>query len=243
MDYVLHFNDIWPFMPLLLDATLRTAELAAVAIVVGFLLGLGGAVCRISSYRTLSAICSCYVEFTRNTPLLVQMFFVFFALPSLGIRLSPVEAACIALAWNNGAYMAEILRAGLQSVPKSQVEAAHCLGMSAFHVFVFVQLPPAIANVYPAIIGQFMVIFLNSSAASTIGVDDLAGTASYIQSQTLRAFEIYIIVTGLYFALGLLFRFIFFALGPARTRKFSFLVRMFASPASGRLNTTSFSNQ
>jgi polar amino acid transport system permease protein len=196
-----------------------------------------------SSYRELSLAAGCYIEFTRNTPLLVQLFFVFFALPSLGLRLSPIEAACIALAWNNGAYMAEILRAGLQSIPKSQLEAGHCLGMSAFHVFCFVQLPPALANVYPAMIGQFMIIFLNSSAASTIGVDDLAGTASYIQSQTLRAFEIYMIVTGLYFALGLVIRLIFFLLGPARTRRFSFLLRIFTSPATSRLVTTSFFKQ
>ncbi len=218
MDYVLQFGDIWQYTPLILAGAVRTAELSAAAIAGGFIIGLCAALCRAADHRLLGTIAAFYVEITRNTPLLIQVFFVYFALPSTGLRVSPMEAAYIALIWNNGAYMAEILRAGLNSVQRSQLEAAKCLGMHPAHVFFYVQLPPALANVYPSIVSQSMMIFLNSSVVSNIGVDDLAGTAAYIQSQTLRAFEIYIVVTLAYFAIGLVLRAILTVVGPGRHR-------------------------
>ncbi|TCK19636.1 amino acid ABC transporter membrane protein 1 (PAAT family) [Ancylobacter aquaticus] len=214
MTYVLQFGDIERFLPLVWQGAIITLQLTAAAIIGGFAVGLVSAVGRGSKWSVLRVPAAIYVEVTRNTPLLVQIFFAFFALPSLGLRLTPLEAAFFALIWNNGAYMTEILRAGLVSVHRSQLEAGQCLGMSWLQVFVYVQLPTAIANVYPAMVGQFMIIFLNSSVASTIGVEDLMGAAGYIQSETLRAFEIYLVTAAAYVSLGFVIRGIFAALAP-----------------------------
>jgi polar amino acid transport system permease protein len=160
----------------------------------------------------LQALVAGYVEVIRNTPLIVQLFIVFFGLPSAGIRLDAMTAAIIALAINLGAYSTEIIRAGLEAIPKAQIEAGHSLGLSGTQVFRHVVLVPAIKIVYPALTSQFVLIMLATSVVSQISAPDLFHVASIIQSRTFRDFEIYAVIAMLYLALALVFRLAFAAI-------------------------------
>jgi polar amino acid transport system permease protein len=142
----------------------------------------------------------------RNTPLIVQLFIVFFGLPSAGVRLDAMTAAIIALSINLGAYSTEIIRAGLEAVPKSQIEAGYSLGLSGTQVFRHVILLPAIKIVYPALTSQFVLIMLATSVVSQISAPDLFHVASIIQSRTFRDFEIYAVIAVIYLALALLLK-------------------------------------
>jgi len=152
-----------------------------------------------------------YVEVVRNTPLLVQLFIIFFGLPSLGVRLDAVTAALIALSVNLGAYTTEIIRAGLEAVPRSQIEAGYSLGLSGTQVFRHVVLAPAIRIVYPALTSQFVLMMLATSIVSQISAPDLFHIASIIQSRTFRDFEIYAVIAMVYLALALILKLLFAA--------------------------------
>ncbi len=139
-----------------------------------------------------------FVELIRNTPFLVQIFFLFFALPFLGIRLSPFITAVIALAINGGAYSIEIIRGGVESVPRGQIEAGAALGLSRLQIFIDVILIPALRAIYPALSSQFILLTLTSSVCSSISANELTYFAQRIESETFRSFESYFTITGLY---------------------------------------------
>jgi polar amino acid transport system permease protein len=141
--------------------------------------------------------------------LLVQLFLVFFGLPSLGVRLDGLTAAILTLIVNLGAYTTEIVRAGLEAVPKAQVEAGHSLGLSGLQVFRHVVVFPALKAMFPALSSQFVLLMLATSVASQISVEDLFHAASIVQSRTFRDFEVYIVIGALYLALAFLFRAVF----------------------------------
>jgi polar amino acid transport system permease protein len=145
----------------------------------------------------------------RNTPLLVQLFVVFFGLPSIGIKLDVIPVATIGLAINLGAYASEIIRAGIESIPKSQVEAAVALGLTGRQVFRHIILVPALKNVYPSLTSQFILLMLATSVASQIAAPELFYAGSIIQSRTYRDFEVYTIIAVAYLALALLLRVVF----------------------------------
>ena len=163
----------------------------------------------ISPLMPLRAGARIYVESLRNTPLLVQLFIVFFGLPSLGIRLGANTAALIALSINMGAYGAEILRAGFQSVRQSQIEAGRSLGLTAGQTFRHVVLFQAIKTIYPALASQFVLIMLTTSVVSSIGATELFHQAAFIDSRTYRSFETYTLITVSYLVLTLGFRAVF----------------------------------
>ena len=148
----------------------------------------------------------CYVEFIRNTPFLVQVFVVYLGLPTLGIRLQAEHAAILAMTINVGAYGAEIIRAGIESIPKGQIEAAKVLGFRPLQVFRLVIFKQAIRAIYPALTSQFILLMLGTSIVSAIAVEELTATANTIQSRTFRTFEVYFVVTLIYIALALSFR-------------------------------------
>ena len=154
-----------------------------------------------------------YIELIRNTPFLVQLFFFFFALPALGLRWSAHAAALVAMVVNLGAYATEIIRAGIESVPRGQIEAGLALNLKRHQVFRFIILKPALKAIYPALTSQFILLMLSSAVVSAISADDLTSVAANLQSQTFRSFEIYIVVTGIYLALAMafsvLFRFVY----------------------------------
>ena len=205
----LEFAPIFEQWPMLLDGALVTLKLAAVATVLGFVIGTFCAVGRNSNLRWLSAFCTGYVEAIRNTPFLVQIFLVFFGLSSIGLTLSAVSVAIIALTINVGAYTSEIMRAGFNSVHAGQWEAAECLGLSRTQVYWHVVLRPAVERVYPSLTSQFILLMLASSITSQISVSELTGNANYIQGISFRPMETFITIGAMYFGLALLMRFAF----------------------------------
>lgn len=199
--------------PRLLDGAWLTVELSVISITLGFVLGTLCAIGRNSSIKPLSWLVGAYVEVIRNTPLLVQVFLVFFGLASVGVRLGAEVAAVIALVLNIGAYTTEIMRAGINSIHPGQIEAAQCLGMSRLHVYWHVVLLPAVERVYPSLTSQFILLMLASSITSQISTEELTATANIIQSETFRSFEVYLVVAVAYLALSFLFRLIFWGIG------------------------------
>lgn len=175
-----------------------TLVISLICAVLSFGLGVLTALARGSSNRLLQLASTTYVEVFRNTPALLQIFFVYFALPSLGLRLAALPAGILALTLNNAAYGAEIIRAGIASIPHAQTEAASALGLSRRHVFTRVVFPQAIRNVYPPLINQLTILVLGTSLLSVISVPELTGTALTINSLSLRTVEIFAAATLLY---------------------------------------------
>ncbi|MDI1246905.1 MAG: amino acid ABC transporter permease, partial [Rhodoferax sp.] len=139
----------------------------------------------------------------------VQLFFFFFALPAIGLRWSPYTAALTAMVINLGAYATEIIRSGIESIPKGQIEAGLALSLRPLQVFRLIILKPAMRAIFPALSSQFILLMLSSAVVSAISADDLTSVAANLQSQTFRSFEIYIVVTLIYLALALAFSGIF----------------------------------
>ena len=153
-----------------------------------------------------------YIEVIRNTPLLVQVFIVYFGLSSLGWPVGAITAATVALVVNVGAYTSEIVRAGIESIPKGQLEAAECIGLSRWQTLLHVVLPPAIERVYPALTSQYVLLMLASSICSQISAEELTAVANRIQSDTYRSVETYLMVAVAYLLMSLLMRGLFWLL-------------------------------
>jgi len=154
-----------------------------------------------------------FVEAIRNTPFLVQIFFLFFALPLLGFRMSPTTTAIIALAINGGAYAIEIIRGGVESIPRGQIEAGAALGLSQHHILRDIVMIPALRAIYPALSSQFILLTLTSSVCSSISANELTYYAQRIESETFRSFEVYFTITGLYLLISWLIMSILSMLG------------------------------
>jgi len=186
-----------------------TIQLSGTAMLIGLAVAVVCAMAKTSGPRPLRWLVNAYVEIIRNTPFLVQIFLIFFGLPTLGLRLSPWQAALIAMVVNVGAYATEIIRAGIESIQKGQIEAGMALGLGKLQVFRYVVLIPALRAVYPALTSQFILLMLTSSVVSAISAEELTSIANDIQSQTFRSFEIYIVVTVMYLVMSLMFSALF----------------------------------
>lgn len=213
MSLQLDYSPVLERWPLLLDGAILTLKLAAFATIFGFVLGTLCAIGRRSGPRWLSKLCIGYVELIRNTPFLVQIFLVYFGLASIGLSFSVFTVAASALAINVGAYTSEIMRAGFDSIPKGQLEAGECLGLSRRQIYWHVLLFPAMERVYPALTSQCVLLMLGSSVASQISAEELTAVTNFIQSETFRSFEAYTVVAGIYILLSFLMRFGFWTLG------------------------------
>ena len=213
MGIQLDFSAVLERWPSFLDGAVLTLELALFATVLGALLGTLAAVGRGAHGSPVATACKVYVEAIRNTPLLVQIFLVYFGLASIGLKLSAFTVAVAALTINVGAYTSEIMRAGFEAIPRGQIEAAEGLALSRFHIYWHIILLPAVERVYPALTSQFVLLMLASSVCSQISAEELTAVANYIQSDTYRAFETYIIVAVLYILLSLVMRAGFWGLG------------------------------
>jgi len=192
-----------------------TAKLALITTLTGFVIGTAFAIARRSGGKALRGVAAAYVECIRNTPFLVQIFVIYFGLSSLGFSFSAIVVAVIALTVNVGAYTAEIMRAGFDSIQKGQWEAGECLGLSPVQLYWHVGLRPAMERVYPALTSQFILLMLASSVTSQISTEELTAAGNFIQSDTYRPFETYIVVAVLYLGLSLVMRTGFWALGLA----------------------------
>jgi polar amino acid transport system permease protein len=213
MTYKFDFSFLAERWPAFLEGAWLTIQLTVVAIVLGFVVGTLCAVLRVYGGGVVRRLVGGYVEIIRNTPLLVQIFIVYFGLASVGLKLSAELSAIIALVINVGAYTTEIMRAGIESIGKTQLEAADCLGLTRLQTIFHIVLLPAMERVFPALSSQFVLLMLASSVTSQISAEELTATANFIQSETYRSFEVYVVVAVVYLALSFLYRFAFWLIG------------------------------
>ncbi|ATH84097.1 ABC transporter permease [Ectopseudomonas mendocina] len=203
MAYQFDFAAVLQHSDLLLQGAAFTLGLTAIGTLLGVALGIVGAILRAWRIRPFDRIFGVYVELIRNTPFIVQLFFIFFGLPSLGLRLSEWEAAVLAMVINLGAYSTEIIRAGIQAIPHGQLEAAAALAMSRLETFRHVVLRPALGKVWPALSSQIIIVMLGSAVCSQISTEELSFAANFIQSRNFRAFETYLLTTALYLLMAI----------------------------------------
>jgi polar amino acid transport system permease protein len=209
MRYDFDFSAPLTYWPDFVAGAATTLGLSLAATVFGFLLGVLCALGATGRSAWLARLCAIYVEAIRNTPLLVQIFIVYFGLASVGVKVDAFTAATAALVINVGAYTAEIVRAGINSIHPGQLEAAECLGLSRLQVLTRIVLPPAIERVYPALTSQYVLLMLASSITSQISAEELTAVANRIQSDTFRSVETYLVVAAAYLVLSLVMRLVF----------------------------------
>lgn len=209
MGYEFDFAPVFANLDQLIEGAWITIQLTLGAIVIGTLIAVPCAVGKTAGPRYVVWPINAYIELIRNTPFLIQIFFIYFALPGLGLRFDPNTAALIALSVNVGAYATEIVRAGIESIGKGQIEAGIALGLKPIQIFRYIIFKPAMRTIYPAMTSQFIYLMLTSSVVSAISATDLAAAGNNIQSQTFAAFEVYLVITGIYFILSLGFSSVF----------------------------------
>lgn len=213
MSYTFQFGVIAQYQNEILAGIWMTIKLSLASIILGCACGIVLASVRSMKPGIGRILVDAYVEIIRNTPFLVQLFIVYFGMPGLGIRVSAVTAALIGMTINLAAYSTEIIRAGIESIHKSQIEAGEALGFTRLQIYRHVIIMPAIAKVYPALCSQFVLMMLASSICSAISTHELAAAAAFVESQTYRSFEVYIVVTLIYLALALSLRLILALVG------------------------------
>ena len=213
MPFSFDFGPVFANYQTILDGVWLTLWLSGVGILLGLALGIVLAMSRGLVPKLVQRVVDGYVELIRNTPFLIQLFMIFFGLPNLGLRLDATQAAVLTITLNLGAYATEIIRAGVDSIHPSQLEAAASLAMTKLQVFRHVVLIPALARVWPSLTSQFVLTLLSTSICSFISVQELSGAASVVESDTYRSFETYIVVTLVYLVLSLLLRLVLLVLG------------------------------
>ena len=206
MDYQFDFSFLTTHWRDIFDGVWLTLRMSVATIVFGFVLGTVLAVVRTQGLVWGRLAVTWYVDVIRNTPLVIQAFWLFFGLAAMQVRIPAMAAAVIALVINVSAYTTEIVRAGMESVPKGQVEAASCLALSRWQVLRLVILPQAVERMYPALISQFVLMMLATSIMSQISAEELTAIGYRIQSETFRGFEIYIVIAIVYLILSWLLR-------------------------------------
>jgi polar amino acid transport system permease protein len=202
MDYVFHFGVVFAALDRIAAGAALTLSLSVGAMVFGLLIGCIGAVLAVFGGRLAAGLVRIYVEAIRNTPFLIQLFLIYFGLPSLGVSLEPVQAALIGMAVNCGAYATEIIRAGVLAIPSGQIEAARALALRTPQIIRHVVLRPALRVAYPALTSQFVLVMLGSAVVSTISAEELTATGHVLETETFRPFEVYIVVTVIYVAMA-----------------------------------------
>lgn len=206
MTYQFQFQAVWQNWGILRDGLILTLQISALATAIGLLVGTIGALFRTSENWILKAISATYVEVIRNTPFLVQLLFIYFGISSLGPKIGSERAALMALSINFGAYAAEIIRAGIQSIPQEQIQAGQSLGLTRFQIFHRIVLKPAIANIYPALTSQIVLLILLSSVVSQISAEELTFAGNFLRSRTFRDFEVFLTIAIIYILIALSFK-------------------------------------
>lgn len=202
---VLHWELIWRSLPLLLAGALMTVQLATIAVGLGVVIGTVAGMARLSQVKLVAILSRCYIDFIRGTPLLVQIFMVYMGLPQLtGVVIPPYYAAIIALSINSGAYVAEIVRAGIQSIDRGQTEAALSLGLSPSQVMRYIILPQAFRRIIPPLGNEFIAMLKDSSLVSAIALEELVRKGQIIITRTFRPFDIWLVVALIYLLMTLL---------------------------------------
>ena len=203
MKIELDFMAVLSQWPLLAIGLAWTVGLTVISAAIGVLLGVGFAWTRASGPAWLRWVVGTYVELIRNTPFIVQLFFLFFGLPAAGVKLSPEVASVLAMVINLSAYATEIVRAGVEATPRGQVEAAESLALNRLQIYTRVVLPPALKKVWPALVSQIIIVMLGSAVCGQISTPELSFAANLIQGRNFRAFEAFIVGTALYLLLSI----------------------------------------
>ncbi len=206
MKYHFEFDAVLAHSGQLAEGILTTISLSTAAVCLGTVIGIAISAIRWMRPGFTGRIVDAYVEVVRNTPFLVQLFILYFGLPALHFRVTATQAALIGMVINLGAYSAEIIRAGIDAIHRSQLEAGASLGMTPLQIFRHIVIKPAIVKVYPALSSQFVLMMLASSVTSAISTQELSSIAAQIDSETYRSFEVYIVVTLIYLSLAMLFK-------------------------------------
>jgi len=201
MGYQLDFSVIIKNLPLFLKGVFLTVEISFFAIIIGLCIGILAAVARSSRFKILNLIAAAYVEVFRNTPLLIQIFIIFFGLPSIGIKLSPYISGLTALVLYVGAYNTEVIRAGLEAIPRGQTEAAKSIGLTGVQTFLYIILPQTFRISLPALGNNWVALVKNSSLVSVIGMVELTWVALDLNALTFRSFELFGAATIFYLIL------------------------------------------
>ncbi|HEY4986842.1 MAG TPA: amino acid ABC transporter permease [Bradyrhizobium sp.] len=213
MIYKLKFGELLPYWDILLWGLIFTLVLTAVSTVAGIVVGTLGASARTFGPKWLGRLVVVYVELIRNTPFIVQLFFIFFGLPAAGLKLDESTAAFLAMTINLGAYSTEIIRAGIEAVPKGHIEAGVSLAMTKWEVLRHIILKQAFQKVYPALSSQIIIVMLGSAVVSQISAQDLTYAANLVASRNFRNFEVYLLVALTYLLLAMLMRALLRGLG------------------------------
>ena len=212
MNYQFEFEAVFDAWRELAYGALNTLMLSGAAMAIGLVVAVLGALAQSSGPKWLRFLVKAYIEIIRNTPFPIQLFMIYFGLPTIGIRLGSNSAALLSLVVNVGAYGIEIVRAGIESVHKGQIEAGMTLGFKPLQIFHYIVLKPSIKAIYPALTSQFILLMLYSSVCSTIAATELTAAAGDIQARTFRSFEVYFVVTLMYLAMSMMFRGLFVAI-------------------------------
>jgi polar amino acid transport system permease protein len=206
VSYTFRFGPVFARSMELLQGLEVTLSISAFTITCGLIVGMLGAIAARSRSVLLRRIVRVYVEVIRNTPVLAQLFFIFFGLPGLGIRMNVYVAANLSLTLYMGAYATEIIRGGIDAVPFGQTEAALALGLTQRQAFFLVVLRQALKVMFPALASQCTLLFLTSSLTSQIGIRELFHAGSRIETDTFLSFEVYAIVSLIYLICAVIFR-------------------------------------
>ena len=198
------FGVIWHSLPLLGQGALVTIEITALAVAIGLVIGTVVGLMEISRKGVLHYPAKIYVDFIRGTPLLVQIFIIYFALPVIfGHRIEPFAAAVAACSINSGAYLAEVFRAGIQSIDHGQMEAGRSLGMTWVQTMRYIIVPQAFKNIVPPLGNEFIALLKDSSLVSVIGFEELTRRGQLIIARTYGSLEIWISVAIIYLVMTL----------------------------------------
>jgi polar amino acid transport system permease protein len=209
----LQYGQILHYIPGFLGGALLALQIALLAFIGGMAIGLFCASVKHFGPRWARALTNVYVSFFTNTPQLVQIFFLFFALPEFGVFLEPIQAVLLGMTLNAGAYLTEIQRAGFQSIPRAELDAAETLGMSRAQTVWHVIAPHMVRALYPALSNHYIIMTLGTSMAAIFGVEELTARALEANSRSFRAFEIFSITAGLYILLTIVASAVLYGLG------------------------------
>jgi len=200
--YVFYWSLVWDAMPQLMAGAWLTLQIAVLSMFIGTVIGLGLALLRQKGRGTPLRLASAWVELARNTPVLFQIYMMYFGLGSLGIQISSYSAVLIALSFNNAGYLAEIFRGGLAAIHRQQLSAARSLGLSPLQGYLHVIFPQLLRIVFFGYVTQAVWALLNTSLGMLVGLQELSGAAQAAQSVTFRSFEFFFITALIYYALA-----------------------------------------
>ncbi len=193
-----NFRIIWEYMPSFMMGLRNTFLISMVSIFLALIVGIIACACRLSKWKLLRGISIAYIEIIRSTPLLVQIYFFYFGLPTLGLRIPELQTGIIALMLNSGAYIAEIIRAGITSVSRGQIEAGVASGLNYFQRMRFIILPQALGVTIPPLLGQAIVLVKDSSLLSFIAVLELTRCGQVLTSERFMPTEAFFTVAFFY---------------------------------------------